>query len=435
MMPNSTSQVKIVIGNARQMSEVADESVQLVITSPPYWQLKDYGVEGQIGYHDTYEDYIAGLNCVWRECYRALHAGCRLCVNIGDQFARSVIYGRYKVIPIREEIIRFCESIGFDYMGAIIWQKQTTMNTTGGATVMGSFPFPRNGIVKIDYEFILLFKKLGKPPKVTREQKEASRLTQEEWDTFFAGHWYFAGERQDKHLAMFPEELPRRLVKMFSFVGETVLDPFIGSGTTALAARKLGRNAIGYEISPECLPVIRSKVGEPIEVVESQSSLKSPIPNPQSPIAILPALQRVADPKQFRFGSVLGEDDRGKPREEFYRVKSVLAPDQLELNTGLKVRLIGVKAISGHSQAAVDFLQRVALRQRVCLQFDERKHEGDGTVRAYVYLENKTFLNAKIIREGYAVFDGDDSGSRAAHLRRCEDYARQRNKGMHNRLV
>jgi site-specific DNA-methyltransferase (adenine-specific) len=423
---NNLTPVKIVIGDARQMSEVADESVHLVVTSPPYWQLKDYGVEGQIGYHDTYEEYVASLNRVWQECYRALYPGCRLCVNIGDQFARSVIYGRYKVIPIREEIIRFCESIGFDYMGAMIWQKQTTMNTTGGATVMGSFPFPRNGIVKIDYEFILLFKKLGKPPKVTREQKEASRLTQEEWDTFFSGHWYFAGERQDKHLAMFPEELPRRLIKMFSFVGETVLDPFIGSGTTALAARRLGRNAMGYEINPECLSVIRAKVGEILEV-------KSQIPNPKSQIdesatVTSSSLQRVADPKQFQFGSVVSQDDKGKPREDYYRVKGVIAPNVLQLHTGSAVRLLGVQPISGHEEATLTFLAKIALRQRVRLEFDEHKHDEDGTLLAYVYSENKTFLNAKIIREGYARCNGVHS--RAAHLRRCEEEARRERRGV-----
>lgn len=188
------------------MNLLSDKSVHLIITSPPYWQLKDYGSDDQIGFHESYESYINNLNLVWKECHRVLHDGCRLCINIGDQFARSVYYGRYKVIPIRTEIIKFCETIGFDYMGAIIWQKVTTTNTTGGATIMGSFPYPRNGILKIDYEFILLFKKRGNSPKPTIEQKHLSAMTKEEWNTYFSGHWNFAGVKQDRHLAMFPEE-------------------------------------------------------------------------------------------------------------------------------------------------------------------------------------------------------------------------------------
>jgi DNA modification methylase len=271
---------QIIIADARWMPEVQDESVHLIVTSPPYWQLKDYGHKDQIGFDDTYEEYINNLNLVWDECYRVLHPGCRLCVNIGDQFARSVYYGRYKVIPIRTEIIKFCEARGFDFMGSIVWQKVTTTNTTGGAAVMGSYPYPRNGIIKINYEHILLFKKLGDPPKPTAAQKEASRLSEEEWNLYFSGHWYFPGERQDAHLAMFPEELPRRLIRMFSFVGETVLDPFLGSGTTSLAARNLGRNSIGYEVNAQFLSVILEKVKESnqslfehdasIEVVERQ---------------------------------------------------------------------------------------------------------------------------------------------------------------------
>lgn len=226
----------IINGDSRKMNELNDESVHLIITSPPYWQLKDYGSENQLGFNDSYESYINNLNLVWNQSYRVLHKGCRLCINIGDQFARAVYYGRYKVIPIRTEIIKFCESKGFDYMGAIIWQKVTTSNTTGGATIMGSFPYPRNGILKIDYEFILLFKKPGNPPKPNNEFKKLSAMTKDEWNTYFQGHWNFSGARQDNHLAMFPEELPKRLIKMFSFVGDTILDPFLGSGTISLAA-------------------------------------------------------------------------------------------------------------------------------------------------------------------------------------------------------
>jgi site-specific DNA-methyltransferase (adenine-specific) len=254
---------QIIIGDSRNMAEVKEESVHLIVTSPPYWQIKDYGKKEQIGFYDSYDNYINGLNKVWEESYRVLYPGCRLCINIGDQFARAVTYGRYKVIPIRTEIIKFCESIGFDYMGAIIWQKKTTMNTTGGASVMGSFPYPRNGIVEIDYEFVLLFKKLGKDPNnINHELKEESKLTKEEWRKYFTGHWNFAGAKQGKHMAMFPDELPKRLIKMFSFVGETILDPFLGSGTTSKVAREMSRSSIGYEINKEFLPTIEEKIGK-----------------------------------------------------------------------------------------------------------------------------------------------------------------------------
>ena len=306
--PKST----IIIGDSRRMDELKDDSVHLVVTSPPYWQLKDYGNGGQIGFNDSYEDYINNLNLVWNECYRVLHNGCRLCVNIGDQFARSVYYGRYKIIPIREEIIRFCETIGFDYMGAIIWQKVTTCNTTGGATIMGSFPYPRNGIIKLDYEFILIFKKLGDQPKVSREIKEQSKLTTEEWNEYFYGHWNFPGERQDKHLAMFPEELPKRLIKMFSFTGDTVLDPFLGSGTTSLAAKHLGRNSVGYEINKDFLPIIKEKINGNLEV---QFQKKAPA-NFKKEIEQLPYVfkdpvkfDKKIDPKKLRFGSKIDNQD------------------------------------------------------------------------------------------------------------------------------
>lgn len=317
---------KIIIGDSREMGEVESASIHLVITSPPYWQLKDYGHDGQIGFNDSYEDYINNLNIVWSECYRILHPGCRLCINIGDQFARSVYYGRYKVIPIRTEIIKFCETVGFDYMGAVIWQKVTTTNTTGGATIMGSYPYPRNGIIKLDYEFILIFKKIGTPPKVDKEIKEESRLTIEEWNEYFYGHWNFPGERQNSHIAVFPLELPKRLVKMFSFVGDTVLDPFLGSGTTTLAARMLGRNSIGYEINEKYLDLIKEKVkaankglsGDTAEIEifqggASNVDFKARLDKLPYAFRDPEKFDKKTDPRKLRFGSNIdGSEKRDK---------------------------------------------------------------------------------------------------------------------------
>ncbi len=251
---------KVFLGDSRSQEPISDGEIDLIVTSPPYWQIKDYGARHQIGYGQSLHEYLFDLERVWRECFRVLKAGRRLCINIGDQFARAEVYGRYKVIPLHSEVISMCESLGFDYLGSIIWQKKTTMNTSGGATIMGSFPHPPNGIVELDYEHILLFKKPGESLKIEAETKAKSALSKEEWKQFFQGHWHFGGARQLGHEATFPEELPRRLIKMFSFVGETVFDPFLGSGTTAKVALENGRNAVGFELNADYLALIREKL-------------------------------------------------------------------------------------------------------------------------------------------------------------------------------
>ena len=309
---------KLIWGDSRSMSKIENGAVQLIVTSPPYWQLKDYGNAEQIGFDDSYETYINNLNLVWAECYRVLTDGCRLCINIGDQFARSVYYGRYKVIPIHSEIIRFCETIGFDYMGSIIWQKPTNMHTTGGQRVMGSYPYPRGGIVKIDYEYVLLFKKHGKAPTPLREQRLTSAMTDEEWNTFFASHWTFPGARQDGHIAVFPKELPRRLIKMFSFTGDTILDPFMGSGTTAAAALRLGRNSIGYEINPNFKNYYEKKIMQAAQGQNTTIDYLTDDSRPIFPDAInrLPyifkdvhKLDKLVDVKANTYGSVIEKNN------------------------------------------------------------------------------------------------------------------------------
>lgn len=406
---------KIINGDCRQMNELADNSVHLAITSPPYWQLKDYGTDKQIGFHDSYENYINNLNLVWKECYRVLHNGCRLCVNIGDQFARAVYYGRYKVIPIREEIIKFCENIGFDYMGAIIWQKVTTSNTTGGGVQMGSYPFPRNGILKLDYEFILVFKKLGDAPKPTKEQKELSKMTAEEWNTYFAGHWNFAGARQSGHIAMFPEELPKRLIKMFSFVGETVLDPFAGSGTTSLASRNLGRNSVGFEINPEFIPFIKEKLdvnqkdfyGTTYEFLKQEEI----VIDFENEIRKLPyifkdphTLDKKIDVKKLQFGSKIDKESSTQ-REKLYTVKEIISPEKIMLNNNLIVKLIGIKENPIINGKATAFLIDKTKGKKVFLKYDSEKHDNENNLLCYLYLENKTFINAHLIKSGLVQVD------------------------------
>ena len=403
---------QIIFGDSRSLRKIKDKSVQLIITSPPYWQLKDYGTKDQIGFNDSYEEYINNLNLVWKECNRVLSDGCRLCINIGDQFARSVYYSRYKVIPIRTEIIRFCESLGMDYMGAIIWQKTTTMNTSGGGAIMGSYPYPRNGILKMDYEFILIFKKLGNAPKPTKQQKEQSAMTKEEWGRYFSSHWNFSGVKQTEHIAMFPEELPKRLIKMFSFAGETVLDPFAGSGTTSLAAKNLGRNSIGYEINKDFEPIIREKLGvdsiklgDDTKVTFAEDETKNIPSFEQLPYIFHDPhrMDKKVDVKKLQFGSKI--DKTNVKREDLFYVKDVIAPDKIELNNGLIVRLLGIKPNISHEKQAICFLQEKFKKRKVYLKYDTVQHDTDNTPMCYVYLDNKTFINNHLVRTGYVDVD------------------------------
>ena len=413
----------IINGDSRRMHELKDESLHLIITSPPYWQLKDYGTDDQIGFNESYENYINNLNLVWKESFRVLHSGCRLCVNIGDQFARSVYYGRYKVIPIRTEVIKFCETIGFDYMGAIIWQKVTTTNTTGGATIMGSFPYPRNGILKLDYEFILIFKKIGVAPKVSKQYKELSKLTTEEWNTYFQGHWNFGGVKQAGHIAMFPEELPKRLIKMFSFVGDTVLDPFLGSGTTSLAARNLNRNSVGYEKNQEFFPLIKQKLGSNQTDIngteykfEIQNHSNVNYENEIKQLSYIFSdphkLDKKIDPRKLQFGSKIDKNGNAK-RIDLFKVKYVESVKTIVLQDNLKVNLIGIDPYPSGWQilgedvnsSAIKFLEDKFKNSKVYLKFDKEKYDADGNLFSYVYLENKTFINAHILKNGFAQVD------------------------------
>ena len=392
------NKAKIILGDSRYMKELKDGEVDLIITSPPYWHIKDYGVFKQIGYGQTLHTYLQDLYLVWKECFRVLRNGGRMCINIGDQFARAIVYGRYKVIPIHAEIIAQCEDIGFDYMGAIIWQKKTTMNTTGGANVMGSYPYPPNGIVEVDYEFILIFKKPGKTKKVSKAIKELSKLTKEEWKEYFSGHWRFSGAKQIGHEAMFPDELPKRLIKMFSFVGDTILDPFLGSGTTLKVALELKRNAIGYEINRNFLPIIKEKIGlegktfgdlYKVEIIVREDEyIELP------PINYIP---RIKDAKpqinlqQFNF-----------KKERLYKVIKILNEETIRLNSGLDVKFLGIKVKK--REETLQYLHRYILGKDVFLRFYDNGIM-DNKVMAYVYLKNKIFVNSYLIKSGLAIPD------------------------------
>ncbi|MFX0041489.1 MAG: DNA-methyltransferase [Candidatus Hodarchaeota archaeon] len=249
--------------SSENMEELKDDSIQLIITSPPYGKIKDYGFEGQIGYYDSFEEYFERLKQVWRECYRVLEPKCRMIINIGDQYLRTSKFGRYHILSISSKIVTDCLSLGFDFLGDIIWQKISTTNPTGGCSLMGSIYYPRNGLLTFDYEHILIFKKhKGKGRNIDLKVKELSKISLSEWKKWYVGHWKFPGKNQKEHIAMFPEELPYRIIRMFSFIGDSILDPFVGSGTTLKVAKSLFRKGIGFELNENFRETIDNKINE-----------------------------------------------------------------------------------------------------------------------------------------------------------------------------
>lgn len=253
---------------------IPDNSVELVVTSPPYWDIKDYGMDDQIGYGDDLNEYIREIGHVVGECIRALKPGCRLALNIGDQFISSEGEGPYRVEPLNSRILhQVMHWYGDEIvpLGSIIWNKITNTETSGGASVMGTYGRPRGGIVDYHHEYINLFRKAGEPP----EPKDGDRISSEEWKTLFDGIWTIPGEAQDDHPAPFPEEIPRRLIKMFSFSGDTVLDPFVGKGTTAYVAKEMNRNYVGVDLNPEYVAQAQENVGTAVDVISELDESKS----------------------------------------------------------------------------------------------------------------------------------------------------------------
>jgi len=238
-------------------------------------------------------------------------------------------------------------------------------------------------------------------------------MTKEEWNTYFSGHWNFAGVKQNGHLAMFPEELPARLIKMFAFVGDTVLDPFLGSGTTSLAARNLNRNSVGYEINVEFISKIKEKLNvnqpdlEGTEYVFLKDSVKTDL-NQQ--INNLPyifkdphKLDKKIDPKKLQFGSRI--DQNSTEREEYYSVKEIISPVLLRLNNDLVIRLLGVKDKKIVTGEAIAFLNEKVKGQKVFMKYDSHKYDEHNNLLCYLYLKNKTFINAHLIKEGLTEVD------------------------------
>lgn len=244
---------RLIQGDARDLSFLGDSSVHLVLTSPPYWTLKRYNEnKDQLGHIDDYELFLSELTRVWKESYRVLVPGGRLVCVVGDVCQSRRQFGRHVVVPLHADIAVICRKLGFDNLNPIIWHKISNANyeVNNGTKFLGK-PYEPNAIIKNDIEYILMERKSGGYRQPTEEQRRLSMIAKDEYEAWFRQFWNMTGASTKKHPAPFPLDLAYRIVRMFSFWGDTVLDPFCGSGTTMLAAMRCGRNSIGVEIDAD----------------------------------------------------------------------------------------------------------------------------------------------------------------------------------------
>ena len=241
---------KIYIADARNLSMIPDESVRLVLTSPPYWNLKEYTQhKNQLGHIDEYHLLLDELDKVWKECYKKLVIGGRMVIVVGDVLLSRREYGRHKVVPLHADIQVRCEKTGFDNLAPIFWHKisNASFEVDGNTKFFGK-PYEHNGIIKHDIEYLLMLRKNGGYRKPTPGQRRLSIISEKEFNLWYRQIWDFNGASTKNHPAPYPEELSNRIIRMFSFAGDVVLDPFLGSGTTMLSASKIDRNCIGIEV-------------------------------------------------------------------------------------------------------------------------------------------------------------------------------------------
>jgi DNA modification methylase len=283
-------------GDARDMPGLEPQSVHLVLTSPPYWTLKEYrDSEGQLGHVEDYDQFLQELDKVWKQCFQALVPGGRLICVVGDVcLSRRENGGRHTVVPLHSSIQEHCRKLGFDNLAPIIWHKisNAAYEVEGGSAFLGK-PYEPNSVIKNDIEFILMERKPGGYRAPDISTKVLSVISVENHKKWFQQIWSgVTGASTKQHPAPYPIELAERLVRMFSFVGDTVLDPFMGTGTTTVAAAKWGRNSIGFEIDPHYYKLAQKRISEDTSSLFSTATIRSARAELRLPCLFVPTSRR-----------------------------------------------------------------------------------------------------------------------------------------------
>lgn len=267
LLPEIPTQHRSILGDARNMLGLEPNSIHLVLTSPPYWTLKKYrDSEGQLGHLEDYDRFLEELDQVWQQCFESLVPGGRLICVVGDVcLSRRKNNGRHTVVPLHASIQERCRQLGYDNLSPIIWNKIANVAHEvegSGGGFLGK-PYEPNAVIKNDIEFILMERKPGGYRSPTLASRILSVISAEDHKSWFQQIWQgVTGASTRNHPAPYPESLATRLIRMFSFVGDTVLDPFSGTGTTTMAAINSGRNSVGYEIDEQYISFARKRISK-----------------------------------------------------------------------------------------------------------------------------------------------------------------------------
>lgn len=269
---------EIYLRDSRHMDFLKQESVHLVVCSPPYWTLKEYRkIEGQLGYISDYEGFLVQLDRVWSHCYRALVPGGRLIIVVGDVcLSRRRNKGRHTVVPLHASIQVHCRKLGFDNLQGIFWRKiaNAAYEVENGSGFLGK-PYEPNAVIKNDVEYILMQRKPGGYRSPSLGTRVMSVISEKDYQRWFRLVWDdLPGASTKIHPAPYPIELAERLIQMFSFAGDTVLDPFLGTGTTSIAAARCGRNSIGVEVDPHYWKMASNVIAQATQGLFSKVTLQ-----------------------------------------------------------------------------------------------------------------------------------------------------------------
>lgn len=273
----------LIRGDARDMTDIAPNSAHLVLTSPPYWTLKEYrDSEGQMGHIEDYDHFLDELDKVWNHCFRILVPGGRLICVVGDVcLSRRRNNGRHTVVPLHASIQERCRKIGFDNVAPIIWHKiaNAVYEVENGSSFLGK-PYEPNSVIKNDIEFILMQRKPGGYRAPELSARILSVISDENHKQWFQQIWSgLTGASTRYHPAPYPVELAERLIRMFSFVGDTVVDPFLGTGTTTVAAAAIGRNSVGFEVDRHYFEEAHKRIANETSLLFSQAAIHVKAPS------------------------------------------------------------------------------------------------------------------------------------------------------------